>query len=343
MLPPRTSARERITVLSMYAITISEPGGPEVLTWAKVPDPTPGDGEVLLDVAASAVNRADLLQRQGHYPPPPGASDILGLECSGTIAELGAGVTGWQVGDQVCALLAGGGYAQRVAVPAAQLMPLPKGVDLVAAAGLPEVACTVWSNMVTLAGLADGDTLLVHGGAGGIGTHAIQVGKALGATVATTAGSADRLAHCKALGADILINYREQDFVAEIKAATNGADVILDNMGASYLDRNIDALAIGGRLMIVGMQGGNRAELSIGSLMGKRASVGSTGLRGRPVDGPGSKAEIIAAVTAQLWPLIEAGKVKPVIGQTLPMEQASDAHRIVEGSQAVGKVVLKAN
>ncbi|HEX5405742.1 MAG TPA: NAD(P)H-quinone oxidoreductase [Pseudonocardiaceae bacterium] len=326
----------------MYAITISEPGGPEVLTWNKVPDPTPGDGEVLIDVAASAVNRADLLQRQGHYPPPRGASAFLGLECSGTISELGAGVTGWQVGDQVCALLAGGGYAQRVAVPAQQVMRLPVGVDLVTAAGLPEVACTVWSNIVTLAGLADGETLLVHGGAGGIGTHAIQVGKALGATVATTAGSADRLAHCEALGADILINYHDQDFVAEINAA-GGADVILDNMGAAYLERNVSALKIGGRLMIVGMQGGARAELNIGALMAKRASVGSTGLRTRPVDGPGGKADIINDVTANLWPLIEAGKVKPVTGQTLPMEQAADAHRIVEAGQAVGKVLLKAN
>jgi putative PIG3 family NAD(P)H quinone oxidoreductase len=343
MLPPHTVARERITVATMYAITISEPGGPEVLKWAKVPDPTPGAGEVLLDVAASAVNRADLLQRQGHYPPPAGASDILGLECSGTIAELGDGVTGWQVGQQVCALLAGGGYAQRVVVPAGQLMPLPDGVDLVVAAGLPEVACTVWSNMITLGRLSEGETLLVHGGAGGIGTHAIQVGKALGATVATTAGSADRLAHCKALGADILINYKDQDFVAELKSAANGADVILDNMGASYLERNIAALAIGGRLMMIGMQGGTRAELDIGKLLAKRASVSATGLRGRPVEGPGGKAAIVKDVTTLLWPLIEAGKVKPVTGQTLPMEQAGDAHRIVEGGQAVGKVVLKAN
>ncbi|HEY1572362.1 MAG TPA: NAD(P)H-quinone oxidoreductase [Pseudonocardiaceae bacterium] len=321
----------------MRAITISQPGGPEVLTWSEVPDPTPKDGEVVIDVVASAVNRADLLQRQGNYPPPHGASDILGLECSGVIAELGPGVTGWQVGDQVCALLAGGGYAQQVAVPAAQLMPVPRGVDVAEAAGLPEVACTVWSNVVQLGRLTEGETLLVHGGAGGIGTHAIQVGKALGATVAATAGSADRLAHCRALGADIVINHREQDFVKEVSA-----DVILDNMGAAYLERNIAALATGGRLLIIGMQGGVRAELDIGRLMAKRAMVASTGLRTRPVDGPDGKGAIIADVTARLWPLVEAGRVQPVIGQVLPMEQAAEAHRIVEGSQAVGKVLLRA-
>jgi putative PIG3 family NAD(P)H quinone oxidoreductase len=322
----------------MRAITISRPGGPEVLTWETVPDPRPGDGEVLIDVAAGAVNRADLLQRQGNYPPPPGASDVPGLECSGVISELGPGVTGWQVGDAVCALLAGGGYAERVTVPAAQLMPVPRGVDVAAAAAFPEVACTVWSNVVQLAKLSAGETFLVHGGAGGIGTHAIQVGKALGATVATTAGSAERLAHCRELGADILINHREQDFVAELDG---GADVILDNMGAKYLARNVAALATGGRLMVIGMQGGAKAELDLGRLMAKRAWVSSTGLRGRPVDGPGGKGPIVADVTARLWPLVEAGKVKPVVGQVLPMEQAADAHRIVEASQVVGKVLLR--
>lgn len=324
----------------MRAITIDKPGGPEVLRWTEVPDPKPGEGEVLIDVAASAVNRADLLQRQGHYPPPPGASDILGLECSGTIAELGSGVTGWHVGDQVCALLAGGGYAQRVVVPAKQVMPVPGGVDVVSSAAFPEVACTVWSNIVMQAGLSDGDTFLVHGGAGGIGTHAIQVGKALGAKVATTAGSAQRLARCRELGADILINYREQDFV-EVMRDAGGANVILDNMGAAYLQRNIEALAIGGRLSIVGFQGGTRTEFDITKLMAKRAWLGSTGLRVRPVDGPDGKAHIVADVVARLWPLVEAGQVKPVVGQILPMEQAADAHRIVEGSQAVGKVLLK--
>jgi NADPH2:quinone reductase len=329
----------------MYAITIRQPGGPEVLTWSEVPDPTPGAGEVLLDVAAAGVNRADLLQRQGQYPPPKGASDILGLECSGTIAELGADVSGWQVGDQVCALLAGGGYAQRVAVPAPQLMPLPSGVDLVSSAGLPEVACTVWSNVVMVAHLAAGETLLVHGGAGGIGTHAIQVGKALGATVAATAGSAERLAACRELGADITINYREQDFVEEIRKATDGrgADVILDNIGAEYLPRNAAALATDGRLLVIGMQGGRTGELDLAQLLAKRAIVAATGLRSRPVDGPDGKGRIVAEVTTKLWPLIEAGQVRPVVGQVLPMEQAAEAHRIMEAGRVVGKVLLRAS
>ncbi|HEX3786839.1 MAG TPA: NAD(P)H-quinone oxidoreductase [Pseudonocardiaceae bacterium] len=327
----------------MHAITIREPGGPDVLTWTELPDPTPGPGEVLLDIAASAVNRADLLQRQGFYPPPPGASDVPGLECSGTVAELGAGVTGWAVGDQVCALLAGGGYAERVVVPAAQVLPVPAGVSLVDAAALPEVACTVWSNVVMVAGLGAGDVFLVHGGAGGIGTHAIQVGKALGATVAATAGSAEKLDLCRQLGADILINYREQDFVEQLRAATDGhgADVVLDNMGASYLDRNIDALATGGRLSVIGMQGGVKAELNIGKLMGKRASVASAGLRARPVDGPDGKGRIVAAVRDGLWPLIASGAVRPLVHSVLPCSDAAEAHRAMEASEVLGKVLLK--
>jgi putative PIG3 family NAD(P)H quinone oxidoreductase len=343
MLPPCRRARERITVLLMYAITISEPGGPDVLAWSEVPGPTPGDGEVLLDVAAAGVNRADLLQRQGQYPPPKGASDIIGLECSGTIAELGAGVSGWQVGDQVCALLSGGGYAQRVVVPAPQLMRLPQGVDLVSAAGLPEVACTVWSNAVMLGHLGAGETFLVHGGAGGIGTHAIQVGKALGATVAVTAGSAERLAACRELGADITINYREQDFVEAIREATDGrgADVILDNIGAQYLPRNVAALATGGRLLVIGMQGGRSGELDLAQLLAKRALVAATGLRMRPVEGADGKGRIAADVTDKLWPLIGEGKVRPVVGQVLPMEQAGEAHRVMEAGRVVGKVLLQ--
>ena len=321
----------------MRAITIRESGGPENLEWTEVPDPQPGPGEVLITVTASAVNRADLLQRQGYYPPPPGASDILGLECSGTITELGEGVEGWQVGDEVCALLAGGGYAEKVAVPAVQLLPVPGEVGLVAAAALPEVACTVWSNVVMLGGLSEGDVLLVHGGAGGIGTHAIQVGKALGATVAVTAGSAERLEHCRQLGADIAINYRERDFVAELKKETKGADVILDNMGASYLDRNVDALATGGRLTIIGMQGGPKAELNIGKLMGKRASVSGTTLRARPVD---DKGRIVADVRERLWPLVEQGTVQPVVGQAVEMSDATNAHRALEEGGVFGKVLL---
>jgi putative PIG3 family NAD(P)H quinone oxidoreductase len=324
----------------MHAITMREPGGPDVLTWAERDDPEPGPGEVLLDVAASAVNRADLLQRQGHYPPPPGAPDVLGLECSGTVAALGPDVTGWTVGDPVCALLGGGGYAERVAVPAGQLMPVPSGVDLTTAASLPEVACTVWSNLVLVARLGGGEVLLVHGGAGGIGTHAIQVGKAIGAMVAVTAGADDRLARCADLGADILINYREQDFVAELRKATDGrgADVVLDNMGGSYLDRNVDVLARHGRLVTIGMQGGSSGTLNIGALLGKCASVTATALRYRPLE---EKAAIVAVVVEQLWPLIETGGVRPVVHEVLPIQRAGDAHRLMHDGNPFGKVVLK--
>ncbi|ATY15972.1 NAD(P)H-quinone oxidoreductase [Amycolatopsis sp. AA4] len=323
----------------MHAITIREPGAPDVLEWTEVPDPEPGPGEVLLDVTASAVNRADLLQRQGNYPPPPGASDILGLECSGTIAELGEGVEGWQVGDEVCALLAGGGYAERVAVPAGQLLPVPGEIETVAAAGLPEVACTVWANVVMHAGLGEGQVLLVHGGAGGIGTHAIQVGKALGATVAVTAGSPERLERCRQLGADLTINYKDQDFVEVLRAETKGADVILDNMGAKYLDRNVDALAADGRLVIIGMQGGIKGELNIGKLLGKRASVFAAGLRSRPLD---QKAAIVADVRKRLWPLVEQGSVQPIVGHVVPMAEAASAHRMLEEGSIFGKVLLAA-
>lgn len=323
----------------MYAIVAREPGGPDVLEWTEVPDPQPGPGEVLIDIAASAVNRADLLQRQGLYPPPPGTPNIIGLECSGTIAQLGAGVRNWEVGDEVCALLAGGGYAQKVAVPAAQVLPLPSGVDLVTSASLPEVACTVWSNIVQHAGLRAEEILLVHGGAGGIGTHAIQVGKALGATVAVTAGSDERLERCAQLGADITINYRTQDFVEVL--GKRGADVILDNMGASYLDRNVKALADDGRLMVIGFQGGRKAELDFSKLLPKRGSVTALGLRGRPVSGRGSKAEVVAGVRAGLWPLIEEGKVKPIVHDVRPMREATSAHQALEsGGEVFGKIIL---
>ncbi|MBK1784344.1 NAD(P)H-quinone oxidoreductase [Prauserella cavernicola] len=323
----------------MHAIKISEPGGPDNLVWTEVADPVPGAGEVLIDVAASAVNRADLLQRQGNYPPPRGASDIIGLECSGTIIELGEGVEGWQVGDEVCALLSGGGYAEKVAVPAVQLLPVPGEVELLSAAGLPEVACTVWSNVVMHAGLSEGDVLLVHGGAGGIGTHAIQVGKALGATVAITAGSPERLERCRQLGADIVINYRDQDFVEELKNETKGADVILDNMGAKYLGRNVDALATGGRLVVIGMQGGLKGELNLGKLIGKRGSIAATTLRARPVE---EKGAIVADVRERLWPLVVEGSVHPVIDQVIPMAEAADGHRALEEGGVFGKIVLAA-
>jgi putative PIG3 family NAD(P)H quinone oxidoreductase len=325
----------------MHAISIREPGGPEVLIWTEQPDPRPGPGEVVLDVAAAGVNRADLLQRKGQYPPPPGVSDVPGLECSGTVSAVGADVADVRVGAQVAALLAGGGYAEKVVVPAGQVLPVPSGMDLVTAASLPEVACTVWSNVALTAGLVAGETLLVHGGAGGIGTHAIQVGKALGARVAVTAGSPERLARCAELGADVLIDYRSQDFVAEVREATDGrgADVILDNMGAKYLPRNVSALARNGRLVVIGMQGGIKGELNLAELLGKCGSVTATTLRHRPAE---EKAAIVAEVATQLWPLVEAGTVRPIVHDVLPAEHAADAHRLLEESGEVfGKLLLR--
>jgi putative PIG3 family NAD(P)H quinone oxidoreductase len=323
----------------MRAAVASTPGGPEVLEYAQVPDAVAGAGEILIDVAATAVNRADLLQRQGFYPPPPGASDIIGLECSGTVAALGEGATGFQVGDQVCALLAGGGYATKVAVPAGQVMPLPDGVDLATAAALPEVAATVWSNLMMVAGLRAGDNLLVHGGAGGIGTFAIQLGHALGARVLTTAGSPAKLALCTELGADVTINYRDQDFVTTVRDATDGhgADVVLDNMGASYLARNVDVLADEGRLVVIGMQGGVKAELDLNMLMRKRGAVISTSLRGRPV---GEKTTICAALVEHVWPLVTAGTIRAIIERTMPLADAADAHALMESGDHTGKIVL---
>ncbi|MDN7123097.1 NAD(P)H-quinone oxidoreductase [Nocardioides sp. ChNu-153] len=320
----------------MRAVTAPEPGGPEALVLSELPDPEPGPGEVLVEVVASAVNRADLLQRRGFYPPPPGASDVLGLECSGRVAALGEGVEGWSVGDEVCALLAGGGYASHVVVPAGQLMPPPPGVDLVTAAAFPEVACTVWSNVVMTAGLREGETFLVHGGAGGIGTFAIQLAAARGARVLATAGSAEKRALCVDLGAERAIDYREEDFVAVLREL-GGADVVLDNMGAKYLSRNVDALATGGRLVVIGMQGGSKAELDLGTLLTKRASVAATSLRARPV---AEKAEICAQVAEHVWPLVGAGSVRAVVHATLPLEQVADAHTVVEESSHSGKVLL---
>ncbi|QIQ03758.1 NAD(P)H-quinone oxidoreductase [Streptomyces liangshanensis] len=325
----------------MHAITIPEPGGPEALVWAEVPDPVPGEGEVLVEVVASAVNRADVLQRQGHYDPPPGSSTYPGLECAGRVAALGPGVTGWAVGDEVCALLAGGGYAEKVVVPAGQLLPVPAGVPLAEAAALPEVACTVWSNVFMLGRLTAGETLLLHGGGSGIGTMGIQVAKALGARVAVTAGGPEKLARCAELGADILIDYREQDFVAEIRKATDGAgaDVILDIVGAKYLAQNVKALAVNGRLAVIGMQGGVKAELNIGALLSKRGTITATSLRARP---RAEKAAIVAAVRENVWPLVAEGRVRPIVDRTLPMAEAAEAHRVLESSSHVGKILLLA-
>ena len=302
----------------------------------------PGIDEVLIEIFAAGVNRADLLQAAGNYPPPPGASDILGLEVSGRIGAVGDGVSEWIVGQEVCALLAGGGYAESVIVPAAQVLPVPPGVTLHDAAALPEVACTVWSNLVMAAHLAPGEVLLVHGGASGVGSHAIQVAKQLGAVVAVTAGSAAKLDLCRELGADIAINYRDDDFVEHIRRATEGrgADVILDIMGAGYLDRNLDVLAADGRLVIIGMQGGVKGELNIGKLVGKRLQVIGTALRARPVGGPHGKGYIVAAVVESVWPMIADGRVRPVIGARFPLAEAQEAHRALASGEVSGKILL---
>ncbi|HEU0190828.1 MAG TPA: NAD(P)H-quinone oxidoreductase [Mycobacterium sp.] len=320
----------------MHAV-VAETTGP--LTWQNVTDVAAGEGEVLIEVAAAGVNRADLLQAAGYYPPPPGASEILGLEVSGTVAAVGYGVTEWSVGQPVCALLTGGGYAEYVAVPAEQVLPVPDGVDLVDAAGLPEVACTVWSNLVLTAGLGEGQLLLVHGGSSGVGSHAIQVARALGAWVAVTAGSSAKLAFCRELGAEIAVNHTDEDFVAKVREA-GGADVILDIMGAAYLDRNIDALAVDGQLIVIGLQGGVKGELNLGKLLAKRARVVTTALRSRPVAGPNGKGAIVEAVRASVWPMIADGRVKPLTGARLPMARAAEAHQLLSSGRVTGKVVL---
>jgi putative PIG3 family NAD(P)H quinone oxidoreductase len=324
----------------MHSIVVASKGQ---LTWQEVTDIAPGEDEILIKISAAGVNRADLLQAAGKYPPPPGASETLGLEVSGTIAALGDGVTGWDVGQPVCALLAGGGYAEYVAVPAPQVMPVPESVPLQHAAALPEVACTVWSNLVMTAGLSAGQLVLVHGGASGIGTHAIQVGVALGCRVAVTAGAKNKQDLCAELGAEIVIGYRDEDFVERVRAETDGAgaDVILDIMGAAYLDRNVDALAPDGRLVIIGMQGGVKGELNIGKLLGKRAGVIATALRSRPVSGPASKGEIVSEVVANVWPLIAAGEVRPIIGAEFGIEQAGEAHELLESGDVSGKILLR--
>jgi putative PIG3 family NAD(P)H quinone oxidoreductase len=321
----------------MRAVTAPTPGGVDALQVVDRPIPEPAPGEVLIRVSAAGVNRADLLQRQGFYDPPPGATDILGLECSGDIVSVGEGVTDLQPGEHVCALLSGGGYAEYVAVPAGQVAIAPSGVSLVEAGGLMEVAATVWSNVFMMGKLQAGETLLVHGGGSGIGTMAIQLGKAFGARVVVTVGSEEKAAFCRELGADLTINYREQDFVEVMKAEGLKADVILDIIGAKYLAANVSALATAGRLVIIGMQGGIKAELNLGVLLSKRAAVMATSLRARP---SAEKSAIVSAMVAQVWPLLADGTVRPIIHSTYPLEDVSAAHQELEDSTHTGKVLL---
>ncbi|MEU1199697.1 NAD(P)H-quinone oxidoreductase [Streptomyces sp. NPDC005813] len=316
----------------MKAVSIKEPGGPEVLEWIEVEDPSPAAGEVVIDVAAGALNRADVMQRWGLYPLPPGTSPYPGLEVSGRISALGQGVTGWQLGDEVCALLTGGGYAQKVAVPAGQLLTVPEGIGLVEAAGLPEAAATVWSNIVMTARLKEGETFLVHGGAGGVGTMAIQIAKALGARVVTTVGSPEKAARARELGADVTIDYRTQDFTEH-----GPYDVILDVVGGRYLERNVRSLAHDGRLVVIGLQDGLEGQLNLAELVFKRASVHGTTLRTRSAQ---AKAAIVAEVQNKVWPMIENGVVQLVVDRTLPMAEAAEAHRLMEAGQHTGKILL---
>ncbi|MRJ75574.1 zinc-binding dehydrogenase [Aeromicrobium sp. SMF47] len=321
----------------MRAVTAPTPGGVDALEVVDRPAPEPAPGEVLIRVTAAGVNRADLLQRQGFYDPPPGSTDVLGLECSGDIVSVGEGVTDLQPGAHVCALLTGGGYAEYVSVPAGQVATVPSGISLTEAAGLMEVAATVWSNVFMIGKLQHGETLLVHGGASGIGTMAIQVAKAFGATVVVTVGSEDKAAFCRELGADVVINYREQDFAEEMKSAGLRADVILDIIGAKYLASNVSVLNTAGRLVVIGMQGGTKAELNLAALLTKRAAVMATSLRARPSN---EKAAIVSAMVAQVWPLIADGTVRPIVHATYPLEDVRQAHQVLEDSSHVGKVLL---
>lgn len=317
----------------------TSPGGPEELQVQEVADPELGDHEVLIKVEATALNRADTLQRRGMYPPPKGASEYPGLECSGTIVAVGERVSRWKVGDQVCALLSGGGYAEKVSVPAGQVLPVPKGVSLRDAASLPEVACTVWSTVFMMSKLSAGETFLVHGGSSGIGTFAIQIAKQQGARVFVTAGSEEKLDFCKKLGADVCINYKTEDFVKRVKEETGGkgVDVILDHIGASYLRQNIDSLNFDGRLFIIGFMGGAVGEVDLRALLARRLTVQSAGLRNRS---PENKAVIVNEVERIVWPAIEAGSVKPVVYRSFPLSEAAEAHRLMESSDHIGKILL---
>ena len=325
---------------SMTAIAISQPGDPDVLKPVTMPTPVPGAGEILIKVAAAGVNRPDVLQRQGAYPPPPGASEIPGLEISGEVAGLGEGVSLWSTGDKVCALVAGGGYAEYCVVHETNALPVPAGLTMAEAAGVPETFFTVWTNVFERGALKPGESLLVHGGSSGIGTTAIQIASQLGSTVYTTAGSADKCAACEALGAKRAINYREEDFVDVLKQATakNGVDVILDMVGGDYIQRNIKAAARDGRIVNIAYLNGSKAEVDFMMVMLKRLTLTGSTLRIRPV---ADKAAIASALKKIVWPLIEAGTVKPQLFKTFPLAQASKAHALMETSAHIGKIVLE--
>ncbi|MCI1256939.1 MULTISPECIES: NAD(P)H-quinone oxidoreductase [Corynebacterium] len=324
----------------MKAIIQKDPDDPTSLTWSDSPTPVPGDNEVLVKVTAAGVNRADTLQAQGHYPPPPGVTDIIGLEVAGVIEDANGCVrpdgTPWASGDRVGALLSGGGYAEYVTVPAGQLLPVPAGFSLTDTASIVEVACTVWSNLMMTAHLHKGDLLLVHGGGGGVGLFAVQVAKALGARVAVTAGSTAKLDVCRSYGAELLINYRDEDFTSVIREA-GGADVILDIIGAKYLDRNVSALASDGHLVIIGMQGGVRGELNIGRLLNRRGTISATGLRYRDTD---DKARIVRATVDNVWPMLADGTVRHHVDRVIPVRDAAAAHAALLAGEVTGKIVL---
>jgi putative PIG3 family NAD(P)H quinone oxidoreductase len=323
----------------MLAMAIHEPGPPEVLIPVRRPVPSPGPGEVLIRVAAAGVNRPDILQRLGRYSPPPEASDLPGLEVAGTVAAVGAGVDAWQTGDAVCALLAGGGYAEYALAPAPQCLPIPGGLTPVEAAALPETTFTVWTNVFEQGRLAPGETLLVHGGASGIGTTAIPLARALGAHVLATAGTDAKCAACERIGAERAFNHRKDDFVAAARAATGGrgADVILDMVGGDYTPRNIAALAPGGRLVQIAFLHGSKVEIDLAPVMAKRLVLTGSLLRPRGVE---EKGRIAAAVREKVWPLVESGAFRPLIYATFPLDRAADAHRLMESNEHIGKIVL---
>ncbi len=327
------------TPQTMRVVEISKPGGPEALKPAERPVPTAGPGEIVIQVKAAGVNRPDVLQRAGAYPPPPGASDLPGLECAGVVAAVGPDADRWKVGDEVCALLPGGGYAEYALTHQDHALPIPDGLSMTEAAALPETFFTVWTNVFDRGGLQAGDSLLVHGGSSGIGSTAIQLARAFGARVFCTVGNAEKAEFCRALGADLAINYREQDFVEEVKAATGGrgVNVILDMVAGDYLPRDVAALAEDGRLVIIAFLGGAKAELNFGPVMRNRLTITGSTLRPQSI---GAKAAIARSLEAKVWPLIAAGRIGPRIDATFPLEKASEAHALMESSTHMGKIVL---